>query len=111
MVRGSFLYFGWFAAGFCFYVYFKENNRGCFAVGILISLLSSLFIKDANWNTILAAILVSIFSALSLLNIQIQNFLNSRFLLLMGYVSYPLYLIHENMMISIIPLCQTTCRV
>lgn len=76
MVRGSFIYFGWFAAGCCFYVYFKENKSRWFIVGVLITLLSSFFIKDANWNSIFAAILVSMFFALSLLNIQIQNFLS-----------------------------------
>ena len=40
--------------------------------------------------------------AYSLISPALQRFLSSKFLLLMGFISYQFYLIHENAMISMI---------
>ena len=52
--------------------------------------------------SIVGAILVSAVFFLSFISIKLQWILKSRVLCFFGLISYPLYLIHENAMISMI---------
>ncbi len=98
----SFEFFGWFAGGAMFYVYAKENKAKWFWAAIAVCALSATFIRGLKWQPSLACILVVAFFALSLIRPRIQLILSSRFFTFFGFISYPLYLIHENMMFAMI---------
>jgi peptidoglycan/LPS O-acetylase OafA/YrhL len=100
--NASFEYFGWFAAGAAFFAYSVSNNRNWFVVAMSLAILSSAFVRPFEWQTFMAACLVSVFFAASLVSVAIRRLLSGRFLLIFGFISYPLYLMQENMMISMI---------
>jgi peptidoglycan/LPS O-acetylase OafA/YrhL len=96
----GFEYFGWFAAGAAYYYHTKSNHYVWFIAGALFSIVSSLVESNLKLGPFLACTTISIFFALSLVSTQLQTILCNRFFLFFGTISYPLYLIHENMMIS-----------
>ena len=98
----SFEYFGWFGAGAAFYVYSKTRElKWCvFALGL--SLLSTLPIRGIDWQGTMAGVIVAALFAASISAPLLQRILTLRVLQFFGFISYPLYLIHENAMISII---------
>ncbi|WP_196140185.1 acyltransferase [Aliikangiella sp. G2MR2-5] len=98
----GFKYFGWFAAGAAYYSFVKTKQRWWLFAGIVISMLSGLVESKMNYSAAIACSLISVFFFLAITNIKVQDFLSSRLLLLLGFVSYPLYLIHENMMLSLV---------
>ena len=93
-------HFGWFTSGALFYLY-HENKRERFFIGALLcSVFSASFLKYID--VIVAAVMISVFFAASLRVSVLQKALQRRFILFFGFISYPLYLIHENIMISMI---------
>lgn len=99
----SFQYFGWFSAGASFYLYTKGNNEKWFVFGVGICILSSLGIslERNNLYVFFAALLISVFFILTLRSEKLQLIISNKILLFFGAISYPLYLLHENMIISI----------
>lgn len=97
----SFEYFGWFAAGAAYYLYTKNNETFWLTTGVVFSLVSSCIESDFELGAWLAALLISLIFYLSITNVTAQAIMSNKVLLFFGFVSYPLYLLHENMMISI----------
>lgn len=100
---------GWFAAGALFYRYYKEQKKWLFVTAVIVALASALAIGKGDygrrffvWEEAYAAMFVVIIFVTAMINVRVKKMLDSRILLFMGFVSYPLYLIHENMMISLI---------
>ena len=100
----SFEYFGWFSAGAAFYLANKDDDNNWFIIGMFISVISSIILAVQAESLVLfiAIMSLSLFFAISLKVRTLQKLLSHRFLLFMGFVSYPLYLLHENMMVSLI---------
>ena len=98
----SFQHFGWFAAGASFYLYTKNKDFHWFLIAVGIALLSSAFVKDLDIKATLVATLMSALFAYSVINERIQSWLSNRLFLFFGFISYPMYLIHENSLISMI---------
>ncbi len=99
----SFRQFGWFAAGSAFYIFHKKQKKEWFFLGILISIMSAATVtEDNSLFPIFGAMIISTIFALSLVSVKMQSILESRVLCYFGFISYPLYLIHENAMISMI---------
>lgn len=98
----SFDHFGWFAVGACFYEFHKTEIMKWYLLGAIVAVLNSI----TFYNDVISAMLVIILFSLSLpfclKNRYWQKILQTKLLLFLGLVSYPLYLLHENMMISII---------
>jgi len=96
--------FGWFAAGAAFYLYHQSKIEKWFIFALCISLLSSIFINNISFypKLTIAALMISSLFAISLKSSLIQSILTNRILLFFGFISYPLYLIHENAMISMV---------
>jgi len=94
-------FMGWFASGAMYYLYFKEGNSKWLWMGLLTSLVSAALLSRGEGAN-LAAIIMSLFFVAVLLSERLQSVVGSRFLLFFGFISYPLYLIHENMMVSLI---------
>jgi peptidoglycan/LPS O-acetylase OafA/YrhL len=100
---------GWFAAGALFYRYYKEQEKRLFITAVVVAMASAFAIGRGDygrevfvWDEASAAIFVVLLFTAAILNDRVKNILSSRMLLFMGFISYPLYLIHENMMISLI---------
>jgi peptidoglycan/LPS O-acetylase OafA/YrhL len=98
----DFQFYGWFAAGAAYYLYDKSNNITWLYAGLLISLLSV-------WQHGLGQIIVTLAtSVIALLFFILQSYPKSRILfqnrilLFLGFISYPFYLMHENLLIALI---------
>jgi len=100
----SFEYFGWFSAGAAFYLAKKGDDRRWYAFAIFACLVSAIILAYSSESITLfiAIITLSLFFAISLVTPVVQRALSSKFLLLFGFISYPLYLLHENLMIAFI---------
>jgi len=99
--RLSAQYMGWFASGAIYYIYFKYGKKKWLWMALSMSLISALFLHRGILAT-LVAVIMSLFFLFVMISQHLQSIISSRFLLFLGFISYPLYLIHENMMISLI---------
>ena len=101
-------HFGWFAAGAMFYLNFQntEVDEKWFNLGVLMMIVSSFTVKweavGFDFEIVTGALLISAMFAVSFKSSVLQQLLQSRVLLFFGFISYPLYLMHENAMTSII---------
>lgn len=98
----SFRYFGWFASGAAFYLFTKNGLMKWFYFALAIAFASAVNEGGVDWQKIVAGLIVAVFFASSVISETIQKILSFRLFLFVGAISYPLYLIHENMMVSII---------
>lgn len=96
----SFKHFGWFSAGAAFYMYVNSDRIYWFYAGCVISVLSAFHVSNNDFMTFAFATLLSALFAISIVSSKLQQILSNRFLLYLGAISYPLYLLHENMMVS-----------
>ena len=97
----GFKYFGWFAAGAAYYSYLKLKQLKWFCCGVIFSVISALVESGLDVPTALAALCISALFAVSIISSRVQALLNNRCFLFFGFISYPLYLLHENMMVSL----------
>lgn len=98
----DFKYCGWFASGALFYRFFMYKHKASFAIALFVALLSA-----RNWGGLMSStmvafvVIIGIF-ACSMFSRHLQGMLSNKLLTFFGYISYPLYLIHENATISMI---------
>jgi peptidoglycan/LPS O-acetylase OafA/YrhL len=98
----DFKYCGWFASGALFYRYFMTKDHASFILGVFIALLSA-----RNWGGLMSStmmafvVIIGVFAS-AMFSRKLQELLSNKLLTFFGYISYPLYLIHENATISII---------
>lgn len=97
----SLSFFGWFASGAAFYLFYKNQHKKWLACGFIMAIISSVILYRDNYQTMISALAISLFFTLSFITPVIQKALQNRLLIFIGFVSYPLYLLHENMMVSI----------
>jgi len=95
-------YYGWFAAGALYYKYFREQRKTLLTYSMAIAFTSALVEGGFNWQPKLFAILLTVLFTLAITNTRVQVLLTHPGLLFIGLISYPLYLLHENMMIAMI---------
>jgi len=100
---------GWFAAGALFYRYQNERKKWILVVAIIVALTAALAQgKPAigqmifGWERAIAACIIVLIFTTAVLNDRLKYILSAKALLFIGFVSYPLYLLHENMMVSLI---------
>lgn len=96
----SFKHFGWFASGAFFYMSYKNDSPNYFCVALVSAVFSSFFVGSVDAT--IAALLISLIFAASLKVNFVQKILVNKVIMFFGFISYPLYLIHENAMISMI---------
>ena len=94
-------HFGWFAAGTLFYLYTKEHRTHSLILAIAIGMVSALALNQGPMVAVASIVIVLLFTA-SILSKGLQSALTNPFLLMLGFASYPLYLLHENMMVALI---------
>ena len=103
LLRGlGFENFGWFAAGAAFYTYSRCRAAGWFIAAAGFAVCSSVFGRELIWQPIVAGCVVATVFAVSVIHPGVQGLLTHPILQFFGFISYPLYLIHENMMIALI---------
>lgn len=101
-------YYGWFVAGSLYYKYFCEQRKTLLITAMLIAFISALV--EAGWQpghyawkmTIISTIAIVVLFTFATLNTRVQTLLSYPVLLFFGFISYPLYLLHENMMVAMI---------
>ncbi len=97
-------YWFWFAAGAACYMYRQTGRVEWFrlALGCIVGGACELGATEQGFRlgNLVGGIAIGAVFAVSIRSERVQAFLSSRFLQLMGFVSYPLYLLHENMLVS-----------
>ncbi len=99
-------HYGWFTTGVLFYQYFSVRHRIWLYAAIFCGLISAHSVTDFDVHghygiTITAFSVFAIFTG-SFFWVSVRELLCARILVFMGFISYPLYLLHENMMVSMI---------
>jgi len=98
----SFDNFGWFASGAAFYVFHKTRERRWLWFGLGVALVSPLGFHQQTVPRFLAAAAMSLLFAATLVYPSLRIPLNARLFQFLGLVSYPLYLMHENLMTAMV---------
>jgi len=99
--HGSFEHFGWFAAGTASYYHHRTKQIKWLYLGIFAALVSCLFYLSQSIDAFLGAIvIVTLFFTVNEIGLLKKIMSNSIFLYF-GFISYPLYLVHENMLVAI----------
>ena len=101
-------YYGWFAAGALYYKYYREPRRRIMLLNAVIVGLSAALVEVAwhprysnlGWSPTIFAMLVVVLFTLAVTNVRAKMVLARPSLLFIGVISYPLYLIHDNMMVA-----------
>lgn len=98
----SFMYFGWFSAGGALYLFNKDKNKlWLLWIGFIVflsALANSLLLN----KPVIGVVGFSFIFVLFFLIKQVHFIFESNFLIFFGAISYPLYLLHQNIMISTI---------
>lgn len=98
----DFRYFGWFASGCSYYLFYKTNKLFWFLIGMAMSVFSSFVSAGSETIELIFILVITLVFGFSVISQVAQKILSNKLLVFFGFVSYPLYLIHENMMISLI---------
>ncbi|NTU76663.1 MAG: acyltransferase [Alphaproteobacteria bacterium] len=94
--------YGWFAAGALYYRFFHERKGRLLLLAFLTALASALTMPEVKTDAHVAALVVVCLFTAAVFETRLKKALSCRFLLFMGFVSYPLYLLHENLTVSLI---------
>jgi peptidoglycan/LPS O-acetylase OafA/YrhL len=95
--------FGWFCAGALFFKYSQIQKSRWIYAGLGVAVLSAITrggfvnIGYKRW-----ALFVVLLFVLPLASQKVSALLSKRALVFLGFISYPLYLLHEGMMVSMI---------
>ncbi|RXZ38953.1 acyltransferase [Oxalobacteraceae bacterium CAVE-383] len=94
--------FGWFAAGALYYRYFHERRPQLLPAACAVAIAAAAATGGLRPQQTEAALLVVLLftTAVSLRSVRLM--LSGRLLLYLGFISYPLYLLHENIMVAMI---------
>lgn len=95
-------YYGWFVTGALFYEYYITKNKLYWFSALLVGFVASRYLTGKVLMPMLFANSLVFIFGYSIISSKLQRLLSARFLLFMGFVSYPFYLMHENAMISMI---------
>ena len=100
----SLLNFGWFAAGSMWFFHAHEQNRARWlsALAWILCAASALVWAELAPAGVASALLISLLFVLAQQNQTVQRVLSHRLLLYFGLVSYPLFLLHENLLIALL---------
>jgi peptidoglycan/LPS O-acetylase OafA/YrhL len=96
----SLQYFGWFAIGALLYKTYTENDNKYLLLSLV--LLPPIIVETGgrDFGVGVSCLVVYLVFVLVLLNQNISKIFASKILVFIGFISYPLYLIHENAMVA-----------
>ena len=92
--------YGWFSSGAMAYLYYINRDKKDLLYAIIFGLLSVLMLSGIKNIIFMLVLLIFFISAICYEKFAI--YFNNKFLLFYGFISYPLYLIHESAMIGLI---------
>jgi len=90
--------YGFFSAGTFLFLYYDSGRRIYFILALIAGLLSAIALNDTKTANVVFVLLICI----AIQNDAVRVLLANRALVFIGFVSYPLYLVHENMMVAMI---------
>jgi peptidoglycan/LPS O-acetylase OafA/YrhL len=93
------IHFGWFVAGTLAYLYYISKNKTIVIGFIFVVLLASC---SKGISQIYCGIIISLLFIAPIIFVKLRFLFENKVLLFFGFVSYPLYLMHENAMIAMI---------
>lgn len=96
----SLQYFGWFCVGALLYRGYVENSKLFVFLSVLMMIPTVLIKYGKGMPILIACALVYSTFYLALNNRIVSSIFASRLFLFLGFISYPLYLIHENAMVA-----------
>ena len=103
VAQGSFDQFGWFASGAAFYLHSRAaGDRRWLVFAVAVALASAVAAHGVAGQPLLAAVLMAALFTLSFVSRAVRQLLASRLLRFFGFISYPLYLLHQNLLISVV---------
>lgn len=98
-------HFGWFAAGALYYRFFQTGAQHLFVAASILVIPAALITNKGDLAislpTFAVALMIAALFAAAVYGEWIRPFLRSRVLIFLGYISYPLYLVHENIMVQL----------
>jgi len=95
--------FGWFVSGCLAYIYYIEKRKRYLFFSIIMGLLTlytTYKLRQASLDYFLTGIVVISIFYITVCYEKSRFILANRFFLFLGFISYPLYLIHENTIVS-----------
>ena len=101
LIHLGFIYYGWFIIGMIVYIKTQNNCLTLPQKAIFLFSIMTIF-AEHDWGVIFASFLILGIFLLPFISVVVAKALSYRLFLFMGFVSYPLYLMHENIMVSTI---------
>ena len=98
----SLQYFGWFASGAAFFIYIKTSEVRWFRRAMVMAVASAITTSGLKWQDVVATTSAAAIFGAALASARFQKMLTFPIFQFFGSISYPLYLIHQNIMISLI---------
>jgi peptidoglycan/LPS O-acetylase OafA/YrhL len=98
----SFNEFSWFACGSLAYLYFTTKNRNYFLFAGITGIIAASTLGLTSSAFSRPAFIVLVFFLAAVYFEGIKKLLANKVLIFIGFISYPLYLLHQNIMIALI---------
>ena len=95
-------HYGWFAAGALFYQYYVNKEMRYWYAALVVALIAARCLDGLHTKSIIYGSIIVFTFAFSMLNPTVQKVLSNKLLVFVGFISYPLYLVHENATVSMI---------
>lgn len=100
---GSFIHFGWFVVGALTFIYYQNREKKYLWLAVFVFICSLLYgYKFQDLMLIGCLILMTFIFFGALFWNKLGLLFSNNILKFIGFISYPLYLLHENMLISLI---------
>jgi peptidoglycan/LPS O-acetylase OafA/YrhL len=97
----SLQYFGWFIIGALLYQLYSTDDKRINLIALLLLAATIDLTVGIQMDFIIACLCVYMIFYLAIFNKKLMSVFKSNFFVFFGYVSYPLYLIHESIMIAL----------
>lgn len=102
-------HFGWFASGAWFYLYFQSQHNKYLIASALIAAASSVYMGFESYylgygkgiGVSVGAFIISLIFINSFKSQVLKSIFSSKLFIFFGFISYPLYLIHESILVSL----------
>lgn len=89
-------FYGWFLIGISTLKYLNSPSKKNFLITLTFCLLASIITSEGDPLIFTACVVVCLFFLMPVFYSNFRVFLSSKFFLFFGFISYPLYLFHQN---------------
>jgi len=90
-------HYGWFLVGIYFYSYWRHGGSRSMMASFLFGSLAVLdMAREENISAVVMSVIILTIFWFSFLNQSISKIFSHRLFTLLGFISYPLYLVHQN---------------